>query len=48
MNSVDLTFGGGKLLIECVTLGGGSVDVSLFGRRGLVSGAIFGGLIHSG
>jgi D-xylose transport system permease protein len=44
LNSVDLTFGGGTLLLDAISaavIGG----VSLFGGRGRVSGALFGGLI---
>jgi len=44
LNSVDLTFGGGTLLLDTISaavIGG----VSLFGGRGRVSGALFGGLI---
>jgi D-xylose transport system permease protein len=44
LNSVDLTFGGGTLLLDSISaavIGG----VSLFGGRGRVSGALFGGLI---
>ena len=44
LNSVDLTFGGGTLLLDSISaavIGG----VSLFGGRGKVSGALFGGLI---
>jgi D-xylose transport system permease protein len=44
LNSVDLTFGGGTLLLDSIAaavIGG----VSLFGGRGRVSGALFGGLI---
>jgi len=44
LNSVDLTFGGGTLLLDsfsAAVIGG----VSLFGGRGKVSGALFGGLI---
>jgi D-xylose transport system permease protein len=44
LNSVDLTFGGGPLLLNAIAaavIGG----VSLFGGRGRVSGALFGGLI---
>ena len=44
LNSVDLTFGGGTLLLDSIAaavIGG----VSLFGGRGKVSGALFGGLI---
>jgi hypothetical protein len=43
-NSVDLTVGGGTLLLDSISaavIGG----VSLFGGRGRVSGALFGGLI---
>jgi D-xylose transport system permease protein len=44
LNSVDLTVGGGTLLLDAISaavIGG----VSLFGGRGRVSGALFGGLI---
>src|SRR5918911_3669956 len=44
LNSVDLTAGGGTLLLDSISaavIGG----VSLFGGRGRVSGALFGGLI---
>jgi D-xylose transport system permease protein len=44
LNSVDLTFGGGTILLDSISaavIGG----VSLFGGRGKVSGALFGGLI---
>jgi D-xylose transport system permease protein len=44
LNSVDLTFGGGTLLLDSISaavIGG----VSLFGGRGRVTGALFGGLI---
>ncbi len=44
LNSVDLTAGGGTLLLDAISaavIGG----VSLFGGRGRVSGALFGGLI---
>jgi D-xylose transport system permease protein len=44
LNSVDLTFGGGTLLLDSISaavIGG----VSLFGGRGRVSGALFGGAI---
>jgi D-xylose transport system permease protein len=44
LNSVDLTFGGGTLLLDSISaavIGG----VSLFGGRGRVSGALYGGLI---
>jgi D-xylose transport system permease protein len=44
LNSVDLTFGGGTILLDSISaavIGG----VSLFGGRGRVSGALFGGLI---
>jgi D-xylose transport system permease protein len=44
LNSVDLTFGGGTILLDAISaavIGG----VSLFGGRGRVSGALFGGLI---
>jgi D-xylose transport system permease protein len=44
LNSVDLTFGGGTLLLDSISaavIGG----VSLFGGRGKVSGALYGGLI---
>jgi D-xylose transport system permease protein len=44
LNSVDLTFGGGTLLLDSISaavIGG----VSLFGGRGRVSGALVGGLI---
>src|SRR4029079_5901448 len=44
LNSVDLTCGGGTLLLDAISaavIGG----VSLFGGRGRVSGALFGGLI---
>jgi D-xylose transport system permease protein len=44
LNSVDLTFGGGTLLLDAISaavIGG----VSLFGGRGRVSAALFGGLI---
>jgi D-xylose transport system permease protein len=44
LNSVDLTFGGGTLLLDAISaavIGG----VSLFGGRGRVTGALFGGLI---
>jgi D-xylose transport system permease protein len=44
LNSVDLTFGGGTLLLDSISaavIGG----VSLFGGRGRVSGALFGGVI---
>jgi D-xylose transport system permease protein len=44
LNAVDLTFGGGTLLLDAISaavIGG----VSLFGGRGRVSGALFGGLI---
>jgi D-xylose transport system permease protein len=44
LNSVDLTFGGGTILLDAISaavIGG----VSLFGGRGKVSGALFGGLI---
>jgi D-xylose transport system permease protein len=44
LNSVDLTAGGGTILLDAIAaavIGG----VSLFGGRGRVSGALFGGLI---
>jgi D-xylose transport system permease protein len=44
LNSVDLTAGGGTILLDAISaavIGG----VSLFGGRGRVSGALFGGLI---
>ena len=44
LNGVDQTFGGGTLLLDAISaavIGG----VSLFGGRGRVSGALFGGLI---
>ena len=44
LNSVDLTAGGGTLLLDSISaavIGG----VSLFGGRGRVTGALFGGLI---
>jgi D-xylose transport system permease protein len=44
LNSVDLTAGGGTILLDSISaavIGG----VSLFGGRGRVSGALFGGLI---
>jgi D-xylose transport system permease protein len=44
LNGVDQTFGGGTLLLDAIAaavIGG----VSLFGGRGRVSGALFGGLI---
>jgi D-xylose transport system permease protein len=44
LNSVDLTFGGGTLLLDSISaavIGG----VSLFGGRGRVVGALYGGLI---
>ena len=44
LNSVDLTFGGGTLLLDSISaavIGG----VSLFGGRGKVSGALFGGMV---
>jgi D-xylose transport system permease protein len=44
LNSVDLTFGGGTILLDAISaavIGG----VSLFGGRGKVVGALFGGLI---
>jgi D-xylose transport system permease protein len=44
LNSVDLTFGGGTLLLDSISaavIGG----VSLFGGRGRVTGALYGGLI---
>jgi D-xylose transport system permease protein len=44
LNSVDLTFGGSTILLDAISaavIGG----VSLFGGRGRVSGALFGGLI---
>jgi len=44
LNSVDQTFGGGTLLLDAISaavIGG----ISLFGGRGKVSGALFGGLI---
>jgi D-xylose transport system permease protein len=44
LNAVDLTFGGGTILLDAISaavIGG----VSLFGGRGRVSGALFGGLI---
>jgi D-xylose transport system permease protein len=44
LNSVDLTVGGGTILLDSISaavIGG----VSLFGGRGRVSGALFGGLI---
>ena len=44
LNSIDLTAGGGSLLLDSISaavIGG----VSLFGGRGRVSGALFGGLI---
>jgi D-xylose transport system permease protein len=44
LNSVDLTFGGGTTLLDAISaavIGG----VSLFGGRGRVIGALFGGLI---
>jgi D-xylose transport system permease protein len=44
LNSVDLTFGGGTILLDAISaavIGG----VSLFGGRGRVSAALFGGLI---
>ena len=44
LNSVDLTFGGGTILLDSISaavIGG----VSLFGGRGRVSGALFGGVI---
>jgi D-xylose transport system permease protein len=44
LNSVDLTAGGSTLLLDAISaavIGG----VSLFGGRGRVSGALFGGLI---
>jgi D-xylose transport system permease protein len=44
LNSVDLTFGGSTILLDSISaavIGG----VSLFGGRGRVSGALFGGLI---
>jgi D-xylose transport system permease protein len=44
LNSVDLTSGGGTILLDSIAaavIGG----VSLFGGRGRVSGALFGGLI---
>src|SRR5205823_12209456 len=44
LNSVDLTFGGGTLLLDAISaavIGG----VSLFRGRGRLSGALFGGLI---
>jgi D-xylose transport system permease protein len=44
LNGIDLTAGGGSLLLDSISaavIGG----VSLFGGRGRVSGALFGGLI---
>jgi D-xylose transport system permease protein len=44
LNSVDLTVGGGTILLDSISaavIGG----VSLFGGRGFVKGALFGGLI---
>jgi D-xylose transport system permease protein len=44
LNSVDLSFGGGTILLDSISaavIGG----VSLFGGRGRVSGALFGGVI---
>ena len=44
LNSIDLTAGGGTILLDAISaavIGG----VSLFGGRGRVSGALFGGLI---
>jgi D-xylose transport system permease protein len=44
LNSVDLTAGGGTILLDSISaavIGG----VSLFGGRGRVSGALFGGLV---
>jgi D-xylose transport system permease protein len=44
LNGVDQTFGGGTLLLDAISaavIGG----ISLFGGRGKVSGALFGGLI---
>jgi D-xylose transport system permease protein len=44
LNAVDLTAGGGTILLDAISaavIGG----VSLFGGRGRVSGALFGGLI---
>ena len=44
LNSVDLTFGGGTILLDAISaavIGG----VSLFGGRGKVVGALYGGLI---
>jgi D-xylose transport system permease protein len=44
INGVDLTVGGGTILLDSISaavIGG----VSLFGGRGRVSGALFGGLI---
>src|SRR2546430_14495934 len=44
LNGIDLTAGGGTILLDSISaavIGG----VSLFGGRGRVSGALFGGLI---